>query len=113
MTAERENVIDYTVPYYDLVGITILMKKPMTPTSLFKFLNVLETNVWLCILAAYLFTRYTLILNSEKTQTIVLGLRLVHSSRVSILDMCTGQFKYLEMYYRRMSMSDKQSCYAA
>jgi len=25
--AERENVIDFTVPYYDLVGITILMKK--------------------------------------------------------------------------------------
>ncbi len=26
--AERENVIDFTVPYYDLVGISILMKKP-------------------------------------------------------------------------------------
>ena len=25
--AERESVIDYTVPYYDLVGISILMKK--------------------------------------------------------------------------------------
>ena len=25
--AERESVIDFTVPYYDLVGITILMKK--------------------------------------------------------------------------------------
>ena len=25
--AERELVIDYTLPYYDLVGITILMKK--------------------------------------------------------------------------------------
>lgn len=56
--AERENVIDFTVPYYDLVGITILMKLPETPTSLFKFLTVLETDVWLCILAAYFFTRY-------------------------------------------------------
>jgi len=55
--AERENVIDFTVPYYDLVGITILMKKSKTPTSLFKFLTVLETDVWLCILAAYFFTR--------------------------------------------------------
>ena len=26
--AERENVVDFTVPYYDLVGITILMRKP-------------------------------------------------------------------------------------
>lgn len=55
--AERENVVDFTVPYYDLVGITILMKKPKTPTSLFKFLTVLENDVWLCILAAYFFTR--------------------------------------------------------
>jgi len=26
--------VDFTVPYYDLVGITILMKKPTAPTSL-------------------------------------------------------------------------------
>lgn len=56
--AERETVIDFTVPYYDLVGIAILMQLPSTPSSLFKFLTVLETNVWLCILAAYLITRY-------------------------------------------------------
>uniref|UniRef100_T1H988 Uncharacterized protein n=2 Tax=Rhodnius prolixus TaxID=13249 RepID=T1H988_RHOPR len=56
--AERENVVDFTVPYYDLVGITILMKKQITPTSLFKFLTVLENDVWLCILAAYFFTSF-------------------------------------------------------
>ncbi|KAJ8875454.1 hypothetical protein PR048_023349 [Dryococelus australis] len=56
--AERENVIDFTVPYYDLVGITVLMKKPKAPTSLFKFLTVLEKDVWLCILAAYFFTSF-------------------------------------------------------
>lgn len=56
--AERELVIDFTVPYYDLVGITIMMQKPSTPSSLFKFLTVLETNVWLCILAAYFFTSF-------------------------------------------------------
>jgi len=54
--AERENVVDFTVPYYDLVGITILMKKPKVPTSLFKFLSVLEDSVWGCILAAYFVT---------------------------------------------------------
>ena len=27
MLAERESVIDFTVPFYDRVGITILMKK--------------------------------------------------------------------------------------
>ncbi|XP_008183092.2 ionotropic receptor 25a [Acyrthosiphon pisum] len=56
--AERENVVDFTVPYYDLVGITILMKKPQTPTSLFKFLTVLENDVWMCILGAYFFTSF-------------------------------------------------------
>lgn len=29
--AERETVIDFTVPYYDLVGITIMMVLPSTP----------------------------------------------------------------------------------
>ncbi|CAG4975056.1 unnamed protein product [Parnassius apollo] len=56
--AERENVIDFTVPYYDLVGITIMMNLPRTPTSLFKFLTVLENDVWLSILAAYFFTSF-------------------------------------------------------
>lgn len=56
--AERENVIDFTVPYYGLVGITIMMKLPETSTSLFTFLTVLENELWLCILAAYFITRY-------------------------------------------------------
>ncbi|CAG2107477.1 unnamed protein product, partial [Medioppia subpectinata] len=60
--AERETVVDFTVPYYDLVGITILMKKPSVPSHLFKFLTVLETNVWLCILAAYFFTSFLMYL---------------------------------------------------
>ena len=47
-----------TVPFYDLVGITIMMKKPKVPTSLFKFLTVLENSVWGCILAAYFFTSF-------------------------------------------------------
>lgn len=55
--AERETAIDFTVPFYDLVGIAILMKKPKSPSALFKFLTVLEDEVWLCILAAYLCTR--------------------------------------------------------
>ncbi|XP_054159450.1 ionotropic receptor 25a-like [Oppia nitens] len=60
--AERETVVDFTVPYYDLVGITILMRKPSVPSHLFKFLTVLETNVWLCILAAYFFTSFLMYL---------------------------------------------------
>ena len=51
--AEREKVIDFTVPIYDPVGFTILMKKFKKETSLFKFLFVLEDIVWGTVLAAY------------------------------------------------------------
>ena len=54
--SEREAYVDFTVPYYDLVGISILMKKPRLETSLFKFMDVFDVVVWLCILAAYLST---------------------------------------------------------
>lgn len=60
--AERETVVDFTVPYYDLVGISILMKKPEVKSSLFKFLTVLEGSVWGCILAAYFFTSFLMYL---------------------------------------------------
>ncbi|XP_076349970.1 ionotropic receptor 25a-like isoform X2 [Tachypleus tridentatus] len=56
--AERETVVDFTVPFYDLVGISILMKKPQVPSSIFKFLTVLETNVWASIIGAYFFTSF-------------------------------------------------------
>ncbi|KAL3077934.1 hypothetical protein niasHS_013463 [Heterodera schachtii] len=54
--AERENDIDFTVPFYDLVGLGILMKRSDVEYSMFKFLKVLEWPVWMCILGAYLFT---------------------------------------------------------
>jgi glutamate receptor, ionotropic, invertebrate len=42
--AERENVIDFTVPYYDLVGISILMKKPKVRINIYfkKLINKLN-----------------------------------------------------------------------
>jgi ionotropic glutamate receptor len=55
--AEREAVVDFSVPYYDMVGTTILMQLPNVPTSLFKFLSVLDDTVWGCIVAAYFVTR--------------------------------------------------------
>ncbi|GMR59002.1 hypothetical protein PMAYCL1PPCAC_29197 [Pristionchus mayeri] len=60
VTSERENDVDFTVPYYDLVGTTILIKKNDPPYSMFRFLDVLEWPVWLCIGAAYLFTSFLL-----------------------------------------------------
>ena len=58
--AERENVIDFTVPYYDLVGITILMKKPKFEYSVFKFMSVLEEEVNIYIHQVTVSCRHTL-----------------------------------------------------
>lgn len=55
--AERDNAIDFTVPFDDMAGIIILMKKTKAPTAIFKFLTVLEIEVWLSILAAFISTR--------------------------------------------------------
>ena len=60
MMSEREAFVDFTVPYYDLVGISILMKKPTVETFLFKFMEVFDVIVWLCIAAAYLTTSFLL-----------------------------------------------------
>lgn len=55
--AERESVVDFTVPFYDLVGIRVLMKKASVPSHLFKFLTVLDNQVWLSVLLAFLLAR--------------------------------------------------------
>ncbi|WAR22346.1 IR25A-like protein, partial [Mya arenaria] len=51
--SERENVVDFTVPYHEPVGLTILMKKQKFEYILHKFLKVLELNVWLVIVASF------------------------------------------------------------
>ena len=51
--AEREQVIDFTVPFYDLVGFSILMKKFKKEPSLFKFKGVVDDTVWGLILGTY------------------------------------------------------------
>ena len=49
--AERENVIDFTVPFYDVVGITILMKKSKVSGSLvYKYIIILVVLCYSIIL---------------------------------------------------------------
>lgn len=54
--SERELFIDFTEPFYEVVGYTVLMRMTKRPTSLYKFFDVMEPVVWLCILAVYLST---------------------------------------------------------
>nr|QMS80359.1 ionotropic receptor [Histia rhodope] len=60
MTAEREEVIDFVAPYFDQTGIIIVIRKPIRKTSLFKFMTVLRTEVWLSIIAALILTGFML-----------------------------------------------------
>ncbi len=56
MTSEREEVIDFVSPYFDQAGISIVLRKKLREQSLFKFLSVLKTEVWLGIVAAVVLT---------------------------------------------------------
>ncbi|XP_060520589.1 ionotropic receptor 25a [Cylas formicarius] len=58
MTADREEVIDFVAPYFEQTGITIVMRKPVRKTSLFKFMTVLKLEVWLSIVAALIVTGF-------------------------------------------------------
>ncbi|CAH0599387.1 unnamed protein product [Chrysodeixis includens] len=58
MTAEREEVIDFVAPYFEQTGILIVIRKPIRKTSLFKFMTVLRTEVWLSIVAALVLTGF-------------------------------------------------------
>ena len=49
VTLEREEVVDFTIPYYDFAGIQIMMKKPAVDRSMFKFTYVFDGYVWLAI----------------------------------------------------------------
>ena len=58
--ADRNRVIDYTVPYYDTVGITILMKKVKEKTDIFLFIGVCENEVWVCLFGSLFLTVFLL-----------------------------------------------------
>ncbi|XP_046673759.1 glutamate receptor ionotropic, kainate 2-like [Homalodisca vitripennis] len=52
ITREREQDVDFTMPYMTL-GISILYKKPKKSPSLFSFMSPFSDAVWKSVLAAY------------------------------------------------------------
>jgi len=54
ITYEREQAVDFTMPFMNL-GVSILFKKPMKkPPNLFSFLSPLSLDVWIYMATAYL-----------------------------------------------------------
>ena len=62
VTAQREEVVDFTLPYYDFAGIQILMKKPDTAVNLFYFADVFTSEAWLCLFGVIVLTSLLLFL---------------------------------------------------
>ncbi|KAE8746460.1 Ionotropic receptor 8a [Frankliniella occidentalis] len=56
MTAQREEAIDFVPPYFEQSGISIVIRKPVRKTSLFKFMTVLRLEVWMSIVGALVAT---------------------------------------------------------
>lgn len=55
--ADRESVVDFTVPFYDLIGISILIQQKKT-SQISQFINVLDEHVWLYFLLLVILTRF-------------------------------------------------------
>lgn len=62
ITSERESVIDFTVPFCDITGLSILLKREVKPRTIFKFATVLGFEVWLSIVVVFLIVMYCYIL---------------------------------------------------
>lgn len=76
ITYEREQAVDFTMPFMNL-GISILYRKPIKqPPNLFSFLSPLSLDVWIYMATAYLGVSVLLfILARYFKYKIILGLR--------------------------------------
>ena len=46
VATEKENVIDFTTPWYERVGIQLMMKAFKDKTDIWKFVNIMHSEVW-------------------------------------------------------------------
>jgi glutamate receptor, ionotropic, invertebrate len=51
VTAERETVVDFSIPYFDYSGVQMVLiaTTDTSGSNLFYFLTVFDSWVWLCI----------------------------------------------------------------
>lgn len=58
--AERETVVDFTIPYWESVGYHIVMGHMKPKSQFFKFVVVLDVDVWSCVFGAFFLTRFAI-----------------------------------------------------
>ncbi|XP_078322835.1 glutamate receptor-like [Crassostrea virginica] len=65
ITSDRERVVDFTKPFLSL-GISIMIKKPADKAAhIFSFMEPLSSEIWMCILFAYVGVSVVLFLVSR------------------------------------------------
>lgn len=65
ITSDREKVVDFTKPFLNL-GISIIIKKPVDKGAhIFSFMEPLSSEIWMCILFAYVGVSVVLFLVSR------------------------------------------------
>nr|KAF7409253.1 hypothetical protein H0235_014105 [Vespula pensylvanica] len=76
ITYDREQAVDFTMPFMNL-GISILYRKPIKqPPNLFSFLSPLSLDVWIYMATAYLGVSVLLFILARQIHTV----RVVQSS---------------------------------
>ena len=61
ITAEREEVIDFSKPFMSL-GISIMIQKPLKSSpGVFSFMYPLSNEIWMCVIFAYIGVRSLLV----------------------------------------------------
>ncbi|KRY31231.1 putative glutamate receptor [Trichinella spiralis] len=58
VTFSREEILDFTIPHYDLIGFRMLAKRSHSTDSFFRFLSIIDTSLWICIFGAYFLTSF-------------------------------------------------------
>ncbi|KRX64603.1 Glutamate receptor ionotropic, kainate 2 [Trichinella sp. T9] len=58
VTFSREEILDFTIPHYDLIGFRMLAKRSHSTDSFFRFLFIIDTSLWICIFGAYFLTSF-------------------------------------------------------
>ena len=60
INSEREEVVDFVAPYFEQSGISIIMRDPVKPQTMFMFVEMLSEEVWMAVLASLVGTALTL-----------------------------------------------------
>ena len=53
VATEKECVVDFTTPWYERVGFLLMMKAHKDKTNIWKFINIMDSDVWLVLFGVF------------------------------------------------------------